>query len=660
MTITVYPQATIRAYGDIHVERDQYAPLQQVDVKITGRGKGDESCMLRVEDAAGDMYFEADVPLKNNHGSISFHAAGKLGTHWIYLRFPGDEDQTAATAWGPGGVNPVGEKGCPYYYAPNFGKSEDARDVDKHVRYANFILEASTVVRTGDTSFDTLYDITRGRMRLNRRVFNFQDGPMVYYCSADTWETSVAWLRDWVYQMPATRFWEREMINGLDHFARGFQRDGRMPDRIDRHGATYRQPVESDAEYVAVFAVWLAWRTIGDDAWAAEKLPILEEALEQLHLDPIRWDAEHQLVARAHTCDTWDFEIGGMDEYVDGRRVIATCDQGSYYRALRMMAEMYAATGRPDQAAEYERAAEAYRDRANALLFDGVKYQHHIHLTPIEHPGFDETQQLAAGNTWAMEYGLATHEQAVSIIDEYKRRHEQTGDKYPWWSLQPGYPDELNYWPNCPHCAQGAYANGGLLPYVGAELTRSCFRHGREAYGVELLQQYLDMLAHDDNRVYVWYWRNGEPGIRTANEVPRAGWGMAEWLLALLEGVGGFCDAAAKMHRVALSPRWAATDRSEAHVCVRYDVNEAYVAYRMSIDHEAHTITLEHTGSGSHVDWHVLLPGGWRARHVIVEDGAVKFCIGEIESSVYVDFQDEIRGHRRVTIECDAIQDVSQ
>ena len=80
------------------------------------------------------------------------------------------------------------------------------------------------------------------------------------------------------------------------------------------------------------------------------------------------------------------------------------------------------------------------------LLWDGTKFLHHVHVDPIDHGDFDESQQLTMGNTWAATRGLASSEQATAIVDEYRRRHLATGDKYPWWSLQPGYPDRLGYW----------------------------------------------------------------------------------------------------------------------------------------------------------------------------------------------------------------------
>ncbi|KKK89655.1 hypothetical protein LCGC14_2730940, partial [marine sediment metagenome] len=148
------------------------------------------------------------------------------------------------------------------------------------------------------------------------------------------------------------------------------------------------------------------------------------------------------------------FEIGGEVDFVGDRKVIATCDQTGYYLAYRMMAEMYAALNDEENSKKYSTQAEELKRRTNELLWDGVKYQHHVHITPLEHPGFDESQQLASSNTWSMTRGLAELDQAVSIIDEYKRRHEETGDALPWWSLQPGYPDELGYWPGSPCCVQ--------------------------------------------------------------------------------------------------------------------------------------------------------------------------------------------------------------
>ncbi|NLS79097.1 MAG: hypothetical protein GXY76_17745 [Chloroflexi bacterium] len=612
MAYRVRPEATMGAYGDITTDRRRYAPLDTVRVRVTGRARGDVCCKVCVLDAKLRPYHEAQVKLVDNHGEVQFSAAGALGVQWLYLYFPSEE---------------------------------------RHSRYTNIVVDAETGIRTGNPLFDGLYPLTREALQLGRREFGSAERPFVGYISGDTWQINGVWLRDWIYQLPAYRYWEREMTCGLDRFLETQNPDGSMPDGIRRDGTTWRMAVESDVEYILVLGVYETWQVTGDGAWMAAALPKLERALAYIEQDEKRWDAEHQLVKRGHTCDTWDFEIHETADFVGKRFVAATCDQSGYALAYRAMAEMWAGAGDAAKAAAFADKAQGYAARANALLWDGVKYQHHIHLTPIEHPGFDETQQLAMGNTWAVTRGLADHEQAVSIISEYRRRHAETGDAYPWWSLQPGYPDELDYYPGA-HAKQGGYANGGLMPWVGGELCRGAFLHGLERYGVELLRQYNDLLARTGNRVHVWYWPNGEIGFRTTNEVPYTGWGMAGWLHALMDGLAGLRDAGTRLQQVSASPRWAATAERGAQACIRYASNDAYFAYEMRLDEVQGALCLRYAGSGERVDFHVLCPAGWEPREVWLNGAVVGFQRIVIGESMYADFEAEIAGEGLVKITC--------
>lgn len=609
----VRPEATESAFGTIVTDGARYRPLDTATVRISGRAGGDTHCTVRVCDPEQGPYVESEVALAANHGSFSFLTHGRLGTHYVYLVWPGD---------------------------------------GAHSRYTTFNLDCETCIESGDADLDELYSLTRDAMLRGRREYETASGRLVGYVSADTVHFDGIWLRDWMYGLPAYRFWERDMACGLDRFLEQQRDDGMVLDGIGRDGHTWRVGLESDVEYILVMGVWQTWQVTGDDSWLATALPKLERALGYIRRDDKHWDEAHSLVKRQHSCDTWDFDIDSASDAGDSRHVIATCDQSGYGLAFEAMSRMYRHAGNDAEAERWHAEAEAYRRRANELLWDGTKYQHHIHLDQIDHGDFDETQQLAMGNTWAMTRGLATPEQARSIVDEFRRRHAETGDAYPWWSLQPGYPDHLEYFGES-FRKQGGYANGGLMPWVGGELCRAAFWFGREAYGVELLRQYIALIK-ERGGAQVWYWPNGEPGFRTTNEVPNASWGMAEWLNALVEGLAGVRDGSAQLRRVSLAPRWAAAGLHRTRVTVRYAASKAYCAYSMQIDEDPPTIRLLCTGSGELMEARVLLPDSWSVEAVALGDTLLPHRHESADTSHYACFTVPIPCVDPVVIRCRA------
>ncbi len=572
------------AYGRLETDAVVYKPLDTVTVKITGRAKGDTECAIRVADPEQRTYFEAKAPLQDNRAQVRFTAAGPLGAHYVYLTWPGEK---------------------------------------RYSRYLNVRLDAETGVESGDADFDRLYPFSRDAMQLGRREYLTPRGKFVGYISADTWHFDGIWLRDWIYGLPAYRYWERDMQCGLDRFLEVQREDGQVPDGIERSGKTWRVGLESDVEYILTLGVWQTWQATGDDEWLARAMPRLEKALRYITSDPKHWDPANRLIKRQHSCDTWDYDVDGAKDLGTSRHVIANCDQSGYALAYRAMGEMYRHLGRSVDAERWAREAAGYRERARKLLWDGTKFLHHVHLdTSISHGDFDERAQLSMGNTWAMTRGLADADQSMRIIDEYRRRHKSTGDAYPWWSLQPGYPDHLGYWKE-PYRLQGGYANGGLMPWVGGELCRAAFLFGRESYGVELMRQFADHVRRTGG-AQVWYWPDGTPGFRTTNEVRYAGWGLAQWVDALVEGLAGFHDDLGQFRGLTVSPRWTATPVSEVRAVVRYAAAGNYFAYRMKIDRAARTIEITHTGSTPEAEFRVLCPDSWKPASLTLDGAAAQ------------------------------------
>jgi hypothetical protein len=582
-------------YGRLSTSRPLYHPLESVAVQIQGRSVQDAHCHIRVAGPDQKVWLERDVTLAGNRGSFSFPASGMLGVHYIYLSWPGEK---------------------------------------RYSRYVNFRLDAESAVESGDADFDRPYPFMRDAMQLGRRDYQTPTGRFVGYISADTNHFDGIWLRDWIYSLPGYEHWEHEMLCGLDRFLEAQNANGMIPDGIERSGRTWRVGLESDVEYIMTLAVWQSWQATGDDAWLRRAMPKLEKALGYIQSDPKHWDAEHRLVKRQHSCDTWDYDIDGASDQGDGRHVIATCDQSGYFQAFQAMSLMYRSLGDNAAADRWAKEAAGYRERAVKLLWDGVKFQHHVHLDKIDHGDFDESKQLAMGNTWAMTRGLSDRSQAMSVVDEYRRRQKVTGDAYPWWSLQPGYPNRLGYWKD-PFRLEGGYANGGLMPWVGGELCRAALENGRESYGVELLRQWAGHLRKTGG-AQVWYFPDGTPGFRTTNEVNYAGWGMAQWVQALEEGLGGIRDESAVMRKVEVSPRWAATALRHAKVTYRYAASDGYFAYAWTRGEGS--IRVDYSGSGETADFRLLLPVGVTARGVTVDGKTAEFRVEQVGASRYAAF----------------------
>ncbi len=589
-------QHTWGAFGAIQTDRSTYKAFETVTVTVTGREAGDNKCTVVVADSDRREYLQISVKLTHNKGTCSFMAGGRLGAHYLFLHFPG-------------------RKG--------------------HSRYVNFVVEDETSVETGDKGIDGLVGFSRERMGLGRREYDLEDGRFVGYISGDTLHFDGIWLRDSIHAGAGYQYWEPRMKETVNAFLAAQTDEGMVADGIERDGRTWRVGMESDVEYILVMGVFRAWACTGDDRWLKRVLPRLEKAIVYITSDPKHWAAAQKLIKRQHSCDTWDYDIDGLNDSGTTRHVIANCDQSGYALAYLLMAKMYQKLGDEGRSDRWVREARAYRSRAVSLLWDGTKFQHHKHLDAIGHGTFDESEQLSMGNVWAATRGLADPAQARSIIDEYKSRGETTGDAYPWWSLQPGYPDELKYFTKRAYSCDGGYANGGLMPWVGGELCRASFMYGREKYGVGLLRQYLSHLEKTGG-VHVWYWPDGQAGHRTANEVNYTGWGMGEWVQALVAGLAGVEDPMGVMCRPTLSVRWLAAGILSARVVARYGASKAYAAYDFRHEAGSREATVRVTGSGEIATVRLLLNEAPETIGAKVDGKRVEPFLERVDQSVYL------------------------
>jgi len=526
---------------------------------------------------------------------------------------------------------------------------------------------ADTVIRTGRPEFDELFPLVRSFLERDALDLHIDGQRIRGYRSPDS---RAVWIRDHGDMMRAFRYFEPDLTSAVQHFADTQAASGRVFDYVttfpeklscERENWTkyVRVPVEADVEYRFVKAAYLAWQAGGDDDWMRALLPHLERAIRYITTHPWYWDATHGLVKRAYTIDTWDFAYtAGRHEWLQFQVTDDTYwgfmhgDITGYYEAFRLMAALHRRVGDDRLARHWDARASDLRSALNRTCWNGRFYTHFVKITPVVIDGVDEAGQLSLSNPMAINRGAADHDQAVAIIREYQRRRAEGRAWAEWFSIDPPFPDGIF---GDERLVRGAYVNGGIMPLVGGELARAAFEHGFEAYGVDILMRY-HALASEKGETYLWYFPDGRSSSVEASTSPEAqptdGWGSSAMAWALVEGLAGVVDRGRTFDAVSLSPRWVAAGVAEADVSVGYAMSGASVAYEYRWRDT--TIVIDVRSAAAQVDWHVLLPAGYRATAVRRDGQSMPFENVMVKNSPYADASCRVEGSTHLEIEIGA------
>ena len=481
-------------------------------------------------------------------------------------------------------------------------------------------------------------------------------------------DSPALWIRDHSDMLRGGKYFVDDVRSAVEAFASAQMASGRIHDYVsavpekppcerENWEKWVRVPVEADVEYRFVKGAYLAWQATGDDAWMNGVLPACERALTYMTTHPWRWDEEHGLVKRPYTIDTWDFDYtAGRAPWLNFQITDDTYwgimhgDNSGLFESAMLLARMYEASGRPDDAERWRRLAGEVRERANALLFNGRFYTHFFKLSPVAIEGVDEADQLSLSNPMAINRGMATREMAVAVVEEYIRRGEMSAAFAPWFSIDPPFPDGIF---GDEKLVGGAYINGGIFPLVGGELARAALEHGFERYGCDILRQYARMIR-ESGEAYLWYFPDGTPSTVETSTSPEAlptdGWGSSAMLYALVEGLCGIEDLSRSFRLVRCAPRWAAAGEEDASVRVGYAASGASLGYRYAHRPEERHIEMTIEGDAETVKLHVLMPDACRVESVERDGRPAAFSAEVVRNSAYADLDIDLEQKTTVRI----------
>jgi hypothetical protein len=531
----------------------------------------------------------------------------------------------------------------------------------------------NTFIKTGVREFDELLPRVKEFLAHDVLEMNIDGERVRGYRSPDS---KAVWIRDHSDMIRAARYFDGDLKSTVDHFAATQGANGRIFDYVTTYPEKLpcekenwtkyvRVPVEADVEYRFIKAAWLTWQATGDDEWILGLIPHMEKALEYIFTHPQRFDPATGLVKRAYTIDTWDFAYtAGKHPWLqfqiddDTYWGISHGDNSGYYEAVGILERLYGyfkeEGGRRKEKVKDQ--GSRIKDKVNEVCWNGRFYTHFVKLTPVEIEGVDESQQLSLSNPMAINRGITDHEQAVSIINEYRMREERTHAFAAWFSIDPPFPDGIF---GDEKLVAGAYINGGIFPLVGGELAMAALNHGFEEYGVEILRKY-DQLISKKNETYLWYFPDGTPSSVEASTSPDAmptdGWGSSAMAWALTEGLAGIEDRLKLFQKIRISPRWQAAGVTEATVRVEYPEGtwacghegvRGYVGYHYTCKSGGVELMVE---AGAEAEFHVLVGKDSEVQEVIMDGVPVAFEIERVEQSRYVNFTGTIRDRAHIRI----------
>lgn len=462
------------------------------------------------------------------------------------------------------------------------------------------------------------------------------------------------WIRDHSDILRGGKYIESDVKSAVDIFAEMQAQNGRIFDYVmtiplknssekENWEKWVRVPVEADVEFRFVKAAFLAWQACGDEKWLANILPSLERALTYSISHPLRWDQQTGLIKRPYTIDTWDFDYTARRaDWLNFQITDQTFwgifhgDNSGFYESARLLGKLYHEIDNSENAQKWNQIAIDIRQRTNELLFNGPFYTHFHKITPVTIAGVDEAKQLSLSTPMAINRGLATHEIAVAILQEYQKRSEQTDAFAEWFGIDPPFPDGIF---GDEKLIGGAYINGGIFPLVGGELAKAAFDHGMEIYGFQQLEKYRKMIA-ENNATYLWYFPDGTPcSIETSTSpdaMPTDGWGASAMLYGFIEGLCGIEDLSHSYQNLRISPKWAITDEDEVSVAIGYAASEKIISYVYHNDKETQTIKLHLNAENANLELRVLLPENTNPISLQWNKRDVPFLTEEIESSTYL------------------------
>ena len=293
------------------------------------------------------------------------------------------------------------------------------------------------------------------------------------------------------------------------------------------------------------------------------------------------------------------------------------------YQALLNLAAMNDSVGNRAETDRYQNAANDLKGQVEKYLWQPTKgfYRTHLHLTPLEHKGFDEDSIVSIVNALMIYTGVSDR---IGPLDKLEEATKAMGAIKPGLSLYPPYPNGVFAYIQM---AEGAYQNGGLWDWWGGTQITAEFEHGLRTRAIKHLYQVADDWLKHPRDIYEW--QSARTGFNRGSD--NYGGSVATMTEAVIRGLYGI---QLDTQNVSISPRLG---EHNGWVRANVPMSGIYASYHYQVNGQ--TIQMPYdTNAGRDVPFRVALPPNATAAKVTLDGQVIAFKNEVVSEDTYAVF----------------------
>ena len=508
-------------------------------------------------------------------------------------------------------------------------------------------LKPISLIYNKKTSFITQYEeinklqfLIEKTLQLNAKKYNGQTGTVNGFGAGNVYPE--LWARDNSTIIQASRYYyPKEFLNSWIEEHLVYQKEnGSLQDWIKSDGSHDKNTIETDQEDSIVHAAYQYYKITGDKTWLLKPIKgisiidRLEKSLEYLLQE--RFNGKYGLITGGHTADWGDVGFEYPDQkaiYADGKThwTVDIYDQTMFYRSAIELSELFLDVGKKERVSFWLNVARDIQEKTNEHLWQEDKgfFRMHRHIDSLNHHFNEDDIFPLGGNTMAIKSGLASAKQAGGIFQTATERQRIYNISTIGASLLPPYPK--SFFSHSILDEPFEYQNGGQWDWFAGRFITMEFEHGRARIALKHL---LEVASKDVNNRGLHEWDDKKGAGQGSSYYAGSAGALAEAIF------NGYFGVYLSFDNLKIAPRLGSNNGA---IQLYQPATDSFFSYNYEFIERENLIIIKYSHNiAEKVLWEILLPDGFKATEVRINDRNIAFYMKQIVDDHYLCFDNAL------------------